>query len=143
MVMTMNMNHSSSGKTLLIMNLLVHTLLFDIRYSDMEMDKTTLNYTHTHTQTTCHIYKPLSCFLVFQEQTHPQHSIFSSRHHLVTSLNVSIQAVEFLPVLGHYSTNNISDGHHSNHVLIINDRNVPDAVIYRTFQIPGQARGNH
>lgn len=49
MVMTMNMNHSSSGKTLLIMNLLVHTLLFDIRYSDMEMDKTTLNYTHTHT----------------------------------------------------------------------------------------------
>ena len=54
----------------------------------------------------------------------------------VTSLYVSIQAVQLLPVLTHHSPNNISNWYHANHVLIINHRNVPDAFICQPLEVP-------
>ena len=50
-------------------------------------------------------------------------------HHLVTSLYISIQAVQLLPVLTNHSTDHISNGHHAQHPLSIYDWNMPDTVI--------------
>lgn len=50
---------------------------------------------------------------------------------LVTSLYISIKAVQLLTMLGHHSSNNIPDGDHADHALGINHWNVSDTIIYK------------
>jgi hypothetical protein len=42
----------------------------------------------------------------------------------------SIQAVKLLTVLTYNSTDNISNGHHAEHSLVIYDRDVSDPVVW-------------
>jgi hypothetical protein len=55
----------------------------------------------------------------------------SSSNQLITSLYESIQAVKLLTVLTYNSTDDISNGHHADHSLVIYDRNVSDPVVWK------------
>lgn len=43
---------------------------------------------------------------------------------------ISIEAVQFLPMLGHNSTDNITNGDHADHAPPIYHWDVPDTVIF-------------
>lgn len=54
----------------------------------------------------------------------------SSNNSLITPLYVSIQAVKLLTMLAHDSTDDISNGHHTEHVLVAYDRDVSNPVVW-------------
>lgn len=50
-------------------------------------------------------------------------------HHLIPSLYKCVEPIQLLTVLAHHCTNDISNGNHADHSLIVNHRDVPDTVI--------------
>ena len=63
------------------------------------------------------------------EQNVEHHHHDASDNDLVASLDESIEAIELLAVLSDDSTDNITNGDHTQHPLPSNHRNVPDALI--------------
>lgn len=73
-----------------------------------------------------HMYKSWS-ILVFRNIIHQATKVNSSNS--ITSLNISIQAVQLLSVLAHHSPNHVSNWHHALHALVVDDGYVPNSVI--------------